>query len=366
MRSRHFKVCCALLTTLCLTTCAGQDETLAVKFHTAPYPEKLSEWGLLNFDGEVVFAEGVIPYDLNMPLFSDYAHKLRTVYFPDNKAATYNSSDAFEFPVGTVVTKSFFYNIADGEILLDTVWDGAPENIQPHTVRVLETRLLVRQSHGWDALPYVWRGNDAYLSISGDLLTLATNSGELNYLVPSKNQCASCHATNHSTGAIQPIGLKARHLNRTAPHREGNQLTNLAALGHLQQLPRDPADVPQGASWIRIDDDLAHQARSYLDINCGHCHNPNGAADTSGLLLDYDSHSLAEMGMCKPPIAAGRGSGGYLYSIIPGQADKSIMTFRLNTTDPGAMMPELGRTVVHREGVQLISDWINSLDGQCL
>ena len=108
-----------------------------------------------------------------------------------------------------------------------------------------------------------------------------------------------------------------------------------------------------------------HEQADVVDINCGHCHNPQGAADTSGLLLDYQDHSLREMGACKPPIAAGRGSGGFLYSIVPGEADESIMTFRLETTDPGAMMPELGRSLVHSEGIDLISEWIDQMPGRC-
>ena len=75
---------------------------------------------------------------------------------------------------------------------------------------------------------------------------------------------------------------------------------------------------------------------------------------------------MEALGQCKPPIAAGRGSGGHLYSIVPGHADESILRFRLATNDPGMMMPELGRSLVHKEGLALINGWINSLEGQCL
>ncbi len=71
------------------------------------------------------------------------------------------------------------------------------------------------------------------------------------------------------------------------------------------------------------------------------------------------------MGVCKPPIAAGRGSGGLLYSIVPGEPDESILTFRMETTDPGAMMPEIGRALVHHEGVELVRAWVASLNGEC-
>ena len=47
------------------------------------FPERLSEWHLLEQrDGKLAPNDGVTPYDLNSPLFSDYAHKLRTVVLP--------------------------------------------------------------------------------------------------------------------------------------------------------------------------------------------------------------------------------------------------------------------------------------------
>jgi hypothetical protein len=72
-----------------------------------------------------------------------------------------------------------------------------------------------------------------------------------------------------------------------------------------------------------------------------------------------------EMGRCKPPIAAGSGTGGHKFSIVPGDPDASILTYRLASTDPGSMMPELGRGLAHEEGVALIRAWIADMDGDC-
>jgi len=113
------------------------------------------------------------------------------------------------------------------------------------------------------------------------------------------------------------------------------------------------------------DDDLEHRARSYLDINCGHCHNPHGAADTSGLFLYGAETSARRLGVCKPPIAAGRGTGGRRVSVMPGEPDASILIFRVGDTDPGIMMPELGRATVHEEGLALLRRWVESLPGVC-
>jgi hypothetical protein len=159
--------------------------------------------------------------------------------------------------------------------------------------------------------------------------------------------------------------LKARHLNRAYLGAGENQLSEWHSAGRLRELPA-LEQVPRNADAADDTQSIERRARAYLDINCGHCHNASGAADTSGLLLDYADHDLKTMGQCKPPIAAGRGSGGHLYSIVPGVADESILAYRMNTTDPGTMMPELGRTLVHTEGHALIAQWIDAMQGACL
>ena len=64
-------------------------------------------------------------------------------------------------------------------------------------------------------------------------------------------------------------------------------------------------------------------------------------------------------------MAAGKGTGGHLDDIAPGHADASVLVFRMDSDDPSVMMPELGRSVVHREGVQLIRQWIDAQHGNC-
>ncbi len=354
----------------CLTACGSVDDrALQVRFFEASeYPQQLSSWGLLNYDTEVLeVAAGNHVYDLNTALFTDYALKLRTLYLPPGSTATFNPDATFDLPAGSIIAKTFFYTTDQQQaVVLDAAWDGDPDSLDATELRLIETRLLVRQAQGWDALPYIWRGNDAYLSITGDIFSLPlTDGAALTYVVPTRNQCAGCHAENHTSGELLPIGIKARHLHREDPIHGENQLLAWQRRGQLQGLP--PLEgITANARRGDTDSDLQHRARSYLDINCGHCHNPAGAADTSGLLLDYGAHAPAALGVCKPPIAAGRGSGGFLYSIVPGKAHESILSFRMSTTDPATMMPELGRTLVHAEGLSLIETWINSMQGACL
>jgi hypothetical protein len=142
-----------------------------------------------------------------------------------------------------------------------------------------------------------------------------------------------------------------------------NQLDHWYETGRFDRLP---VDTPRNARWseraIESPDDAA---RAYLDVNCGHCHNPNGAADTSALNLDLESGVDRRFGICKPPVAVGRGSGNRPYDIFPGKPGESILLFRMEHDDPAIMMPELGRAMAHDEGVALIRDWIAGLPGDC-
>ena len=347
-----------------LVTACGQNEVTI--YSADDYPDRLSDWSLVSLAGtKLIISDQTLVYELNTALFSDYALKLRTLYLPEGAQAKFDTTQTFELPVGSIISKTFLYpKDPSGALLTSSSWNGDPSTITMNDYELIETRLMVRQATGWDALPYVWDGDDAYLSITGTIRRMTLASGEsLNYLVPSKNQCASCHATNHTTGELMPIGIKARHLDRVSSLYDKNQLDHLAERGWLTNVSHE--HMPN-AVWGDTEQSLEHKARSYLDINCGHCHNAQGAADTSGLLLDYEDHPPSAMGVCKPPIAAGRGSGGLMYGVVPGHADKSILSFRLATNDPGMMMPELGRSLIHQEGLALINDWINGLDGQCL
>ncbi|MFC6980796.1 hypothetical protein [Microbulbifer taiwanensis] len=255
----------------------------------------------------------------------------------------------------------------------DYVAGRVGETLDLDRVRLVETRLLVKRADGWQALPYVWNAEqtEATLEIAGDAsrLQLVGTSGEsagFTYVVPDANQCAGCHADNHTKKAIAPLGPRARHLNKDYPYAGGaqNQLLHWQQIGYLSELP-EFAGIPRNADYADTSLSLEERARAYLDINCGHCHNPSGAADTSGLMLAHMEQDRRRLGLCKPPVAAGTGSGNRLFAIVPGAPDKSILNFRVESTDPGAMMPELGRSLVHEEGSELLRQWVASMPGSC-
>jgi len=333
-------------------------------------PDRLGDWHLLMADGKRLrLNDGVIPYDLNTPLFSDYALKLRTVWLPEGVAATYREDREFDFPVGTILSKTFHYRYGatgfqklDAEVRLEP--DGSLD-LEAH--RIVETRLLVRYEDGWRAFPYVWNDaqTEAFLAVAGAQFDFRFDDEPFTYLVPDTNQCGACHAPDHTTQELRPLGPKAHQLNRDFAYLDGtqNQLAHWAATGRLAGLPPDP---PQSARWSERDrESVDGLARVYLDVNCAHCHNPKGAADTSALVLSLDAAVDRRFGVCKPPVAVGRGSGNRRYDIFPGQPEQSILLFRMEHDDPAIMMPELGRTVSHAAGVALIREWIGSLPGDC-
>ena len=340
-----------------------------------PFPERLSEWRL--FRGRLADLrpnEGVLPYDVGVPLFSDHALKYRTVWMPAGRVAEYRAEDAFEFPEGTVFTKTFYYRRgAPGEV------SSTPASVAPGglafgaALRLLvETRLLVRARSGWVALPYVWDDDqsDATLQVAGDerrftWLAEAGTREAFVYLVPNTDQCAGCHVTVEGRAQrLRPLGPTARQLNVDFEYADGrrSQLLHWARQGVLTNAP-DSAAAPRwslgpGAA-------LADRARAYLHVQCAHCHSAQGPAASSGLYLDHAEASADRLGVCKTPVAAGRGSGGLRYDIVPGRPEESILFHRMASREPDVMMPELGRSLRDDAGLALVGEFIASLPGAC-
>jgi uncharacterized repeat protein (TIGR03806 family) len=308
------------------------------------YRENLSDYGF--FKGNLkdqIPVDGVMPYVLNSPLFSDYASKLRFVRLPSGQSVAYNPDSVLQFPVGTAIVKTFYYPIDE----------RSPKKGR----RLMETRVLLHEAKGWVALPYIWNKEqtEAVLEVAGgsDEVAWTDVSGKKQsfvYQVPNMNQCKGCH---ERSGEMTPIGPSVRQLN------DGHQLQNWENVGLLKGLPKDhiPALVNYSDATASLDD----RVKAYLDINCAHCHNATGPARSSGLYLDWNSKDRTAYGFLKPPVAAGRGSGNLSYDIVPGKPDQSILPYRMASRDPGVMMPELGRQLTHHEGVELVRSWIASL-----
>ena len=320
--------------------------------------DKLSDYGF--FKGKLADlspAADVIPYDLNTALFSNYAEKLRFIKVPAGKKIIYNDSIWMSMPVGTVLIKNFYFPKDFGR----------PEKGRT----IIETRLLVNEESGWATYPYIWNDEqtEAFYDVAGEkkMISYKNNGGKTittHYFIPNKNQCKGCHLENKK---IVPVGIAARHLNKEHSYGDNNvrnQLKHWSDIGILSGLPDDVRSVPANAFWQNETESLEKKARSYLDINCGNCHNPKGPANTSGFFLDMRETNPTALGVYKTPVAAGQGSGGFKFDILPGKPEQSILVYRMKTNDPGKAMPELGREQLHREGIELISQWIRHMKVQ--
>lgn len=260
-----------------ITNDASTDDSIS---HESPQQKRRRQLKFLNnlseynlFKGALADhdpAEGVVAYSLNSPLFTDYAIKSRFIKLPKGTSVPYNAEDVFEFPVGTIIAKSFAHDI--------DMTDPSRGR------RLIETRILLRQKQGWIGLPYVWNEEqtEATLSVTGANIEVGKvlTDGSLHkvsHLVPNMNDCKRCHVDQ------KPIGPKARFLNGDFAYEHGveNQLEYWSRSGILDNAPK-PDVAPRLAIWNdESSGTLDERARSWLEINCAHCHSPDGPARNS-------------------------------------------------------------------------------------
>lgn len=318
-----------------------------------------------------------LPYDLSMPLFTDYATKYRFVVLPDGTSAEYNENEVFDFPVGTVLVKTFSMPA-----------DTASRGFENETL--IETRLLIHRNDGWDALPYVWNedGTDAKLAKYGKQIanTKVKHDGEdydFTYVVPARSDCKQCHQLTDldsggnivdGTSRFAPIGTKARLINYDYSYDDEtiNQISKWSAKGMVSGQPTDLTTIKSIPSFKDEDistvltlqsSELMTFAKGYFDINCSHCHRPEGSASNTGFHIEYWRDFNTEQnkhGICKQPIAYG--GEGLGYDVEPGVAVESIVYARMNSNEAKDRMPEIGRSLIHKEGVLLIGEWISRLN----
>ncbi|SIO13678.1 SO2930 family diheme c-type cytochrome [Algoriphagus halophilus] len=329
-------------------------EPLQEELADGEYPyRRLSTYGF--FEGEMKnlqASSSILPYEPASSLFTDYALKSRFISIPTSEKVKIHEGN-FQFPTGTILIKNFYY--------------PADFNKPEENLKIIETRLLIHSEKGWEAFPYIWNEEqtDAVLKVVGGELEVKfiQKNGEeqvINYLIPNKNQCKTCH---NSSEELAPIGVKIKHLNHEVSigQKIQNQLTYWKEKGVLEGFD-GPDEHPSLVNYADETQALSDRAMAYLDINCSHCHQSEGPASTSGLFLQFDQKDPMKLGVMKTPVAAGNGAGAFDYDIVPGKAEESIITYRMNSTEVGIAMPELGRTTIHQEGVALIREWINSMD----
>lgn len=309
-------------------------------------PALLSQTGVFSDMQNLTPAPGVIPYDVNNPLWSSGTDKHRWVAIPQD--GNVNSSDeqigyseegAWTFPVGTTFIKHF----------------NNPNGTK------LETRLWVHGTDGeWFGSSYKWRANglEADLILLGDNETITIDGDTFNYEYPASNACVQCH--NSSAGWV--LGFSTRQLNKEIEYpstgRFSNQLETLGSLGFIPVV--DTNTVPTLVSIKDNNQPLETRVRSYFDSNCAYCHLPGNTR--AGFDMRF-STPLSEQALIHGAIIEDETGSGK--AIVPGDVAASNVHFRMSSLDPSTMMMPLAKGRVDTEALQLLEAWINSLNGNC-
>lgn len=324
--------------------------------NTVPFA-KLSDYNF--YEGNLADLSpvyGVLPYEPINGLFSDYAHKKRFVWMPYNVKATYVADgDVFDFPTGSVLIKTFFY-----------------ENVLPNnTTQNIETRLLIKKDEGWIFANYIWNEaqEEALLNTTGYGFNVPVEwveNGEtksVNYRIPSDLECFICHKSND---IIFPIGPKPQNLNSVYNYADGleNQIQKWEEMGYLSNTNMPPT-IETVPSWKDISQSLEVRVRSYFDMNCAHCHIVGGHCGARSLRLAFrESDTHEHLGVCTDPDLQIPGYDGAKL-ITPGEPENSILYFRVATTLEEYAMPMIGRTLADEEFLPVLEDWIISLTEPC-
>jgi hypothetical protein len=202
-------------------------------------PRYLSEWDLFTDPANQVPAPGVVPYEINAPLFSDYASKHRFIRVPEGETITIGADGDWSFPEGTVIAKTFGFYV-----------DARDPSLGE---QLIETRLLVREGGVWEPYVYRWNAEETDAErmpaggrVSVSFLDVAGRSRAIEYRVPNVNQCTNCHG---GTLPIDTLGPRTDQMDHLFDYGSGleNQIDHMASLG-LFSAPPPPAAEPRRRS----------------------------------------------------------------------------------------------------------------------
>ncbi|MFP6612943.1 MAG: PQQ-dependent sugar dehydrogenase [Pirellulales bacterium] len=316
------------------------------------FPRRLSETGLFTSVKDHQPAAGLIPYSVNSPLWSDGAKKERFIALSGASQISYSGRRGWKFPEGAVLVKTFSLEMKRGI---------------PASRRRIETRLLTLQQGEWYGYTYAW--NDAQTDAALVPKAGTNRTYEIRdppsdrirkqvWHYPSRAECMLCH-----TRVVNfVLGLTTLQMNKRHDYGavSDNQLRTLNHLGIFtnkiseqdDKYPRLPDPRDKSA-------DLQSRARSYLHANCAHCHIDEGGGnarmkleftnkrDETGIYNIAPQHEA--FGIANPRL------------IAPGDPQRSSIYQRIARRGRG-QMPPLASSLVDQSAVDMIAEWIESLD----
>ena len=315
-----------ILITFLLLSCNSEDSPKEIIYPTPELLENLSELNLFKGNLKDLAPTDVVTiYELQTPLFTDYCHKKRFISLPKGESMTYTDEGFPVFPNNTILAKTFYYN-------LDERNPGLGK-------KILETRVLIKKAGVWEIGNYVWNAeqteavrDEAEHTIPVSWVDANGNTKTTDYVVPDYQSCVMCH---NSRGVRTPIGPKIRNMH------VGNQLQNFMDAGILTGIT-DMASVVKLPNWEDSSYTNEQRVRAYLDVNCAHCHQPDGYY---GQNFNTDFEFRYET----------RFSDTHIF-----EKRDAIIT-RMHSSISGYGMPFIGTTLKHDEAITLVETYLNSL-----
>ena len=313
------------------------------------FPRKLSDSGLFSSLVPLVAAPGVIDYSISAELWSDHAIAERFVALP-NDSSIATETGKWVYPKDAVLVKNLSLELRQNDST---------------SRRRIETQILHWDGSEW--LPYTFQWNDdqtdallvdaAGVDRSFDVLDRLAPGGKRHqtWRYASRAECQRCH--NQWSGP--PLGFQTPLLHKDHAYRD-TVAAQLDTFAHIKLLA-PPVKVEGVACLVDPHDSAARledRARSYLHVNCAHCHRMHaGGAVLSQMHVDLPLEKTLMIGV-RPT----QGTFGIHAAkvISPGDPFRSVLYYRINKLG-GGRMPYIGSTEIDRLGVGLIHDWIRQL-----
>jgi uncharacterized repeat protein (TIGR03806 family) len=341
-----------------------------------PFPRRLSETGLFASVAAGTPAPGIISYQINAEHWSDGAMSERWVGIPGT-GTIHLYENAKSIPGSMFGRKLEFPQ--DGLLVKTFTLAGEREN--PGSRRRVETQVLHYDGRDWRGYTYEWNDGqtDAVLvEAEGKTRVLrvadaAAPDGvrQQAWRYPSRMECLRCH----NPWSDYALSFTVPQLNRQRKFGEveDNQLRTFRHIGLVTDLPNaPPADgpapkqpafksvesLPRYVNPVDPNADLNQRARTYLHVNCSHCHR-NGGGGSAYVHLNYDLPLKDTRALGLRPT---QGTFGLHDAkiIAPGDPFGSVLYFRMAKLGPGHM-PYIGSSVIDKSGLELIHDWIRHL-----
>ncbi|MDZ4685144.1 MAG: PQQ-dependent sugar dehydrogenase [Planctomycetaceae bacterium] len=316
-----------------------------------PFPKRLSETGLFDSVAGHDVVDGVIPYSVNVALWSDGAHKERFLALPDTSQMEVTTGKGWTLPEGSVLVKTFALDLEAGN---------------PASRQRIETRLFTKQQNEWVGYSYVWndeqtdavlvdtRGLDKPFTIRDPTAASGVRTQTWHY--PSRAECLICH----SRAAAFVLGLQTEQMNKLHDYGDGpvNQLQRLADLDLFAKPPKPAAELPAFVDPYDAAQPLDDRVKAYLHVNCANCHQHAGGGNSQIDLLFNAKPDKQLLVGAKP----NHGTFGMTNAVLvaPGDPTRSVMLHRLSVRGRG-QMPPMASSVVDAAAVDLLRQWIQQL-----